>query len=167
MAKILYYCKSIIIMGIAAIRSCGGSTSSTFLVNTTGASFVANNALRQRRRGYSSWMLNVKTQVPLHRRREVSLPVHSAVMSSSPIFSSAVENKQVSKPLVVCGPRKVRICVVLSCAYVCSMWSLGDLATSFVPPLHSCACPCNPHVLTYAMFTSPRLHKLCNAHLPE
>ena len=28
------------------------------------------------------------------------------------------------------------------------------------------ACPCNPHVLTYAMFTFPRLHKLCNAHLP-
>ena len=47
------------------------------------------------------------------------------------------------------------------------MRSLGDLATSFVPPLHSFACPCNPHVLTYAMFTSPCLHKLCNAHLPE
>ena len=94
-------------MMIAAIRSCGGSTSSTFLVNTTGA-FVANNALRQRRRGYSSW-INVKTrQVPLHKRSEVSLPVYSAVMSSSPAFSSAVENKQVvSKPLVVCGPSGV------------------------------------------------------------
>ena len=62
---------------------------------------------------------------------------------------------------------KVRVCNVLSCTYVCSMWSLGDLATSFVPPLHSFACPCNPHVLTYAMFTSPHLHKLWNAHLPE
>ena len=93
-------------MVIAAIRSCGGSTSSTFLVNTTGA-FVANNALRQRRRGYSSW-INLKTQVPLHKRSEVSLPVYSAVMSSSPAFSSAVENKQVvSKPLVVCGPSGV------------------------------------------------------------
>ena len=92
-------------MMIAAIRSCGGSIFSTFLVNTTGASFVANTALRQRHRGYSSW-INVKTQVPLHRRREVSLPVHSAVMSSSPAFSSAVENKQVV-PLVVCGPSGV------------------------------------------------------------
>ena len=92
-------------MMIAAIRSCGGSTSSTFLVNTTGA-FVANNALRQRRRGYSR--INLKTQVPLHKRSEVSLPVYSAVMSSSPAFSSAVENKQVvSKPLVVCGPSGV------------------------------------------------------------
>ena len=94
-------------MTIAAIRSCGGSTSSTFLVNTTGASFVANSALRQRRRGYSSW-INVKNNVPLHRRSEVSLPVHSAVMSSSPAFSSAVENKQVvARPLVVCGPSGV------------------------------------------------------------
>ena len=76
-------------MMIAAIRSCGGSTSSAFLLVNT-------------------WMLNVETQVPLHRRREVSLPVHSAVMSSSPAFSSAVENKQVvSKPLVVCGPSGV------------------------------------------------------------
>ena len=41
------------------------------------------------------------------------------------------------------------------------------MATSFVHPLHSFACPCNPHVLTYAMFTFPRLHKLCNAHLPS
>lgn len=107
MAKI-YYCKSIV-MTIAAIRSCGGSTSSTFLVNTTGASFVANSALRQRRRGYSSW-INVKNNVPLHRRSEVSLPVHSAVtvMSSSPAFSSAVENKQVvARPLVLCGPSGV------------------------------------------------------------
>ena len=96
-------------MTIAAIRSCGGSTSSTFLVNTTGASFVANSALRQRRRGHSTSWINVKTQVPLHRRREVSLPVHhSAVMSSSPAFSSAVENKQVvTKPLIVCGPSGV------------------------------------------------------------
>ena len=36
--------------------------------------------------------------------------------------------------------RKVRVCIVLSCTYVCSMRSLGDLSTSFVPPLHSFAC---------------------------
>ena len=41
--------------------------------------------------------------------------------------------------------------------YIC--YRLGDLATSFVPPLHSSACPCNLHILTsYAMFTSPVQH---------
>ena len=49
----------------------------------------------------------------------------------------------------------------LLCEFVCSIGSLGDLAALFVPPLHSFARPCNPHVLTYSMFTYPRLHKLC------
>ena len=68
--------------------------------------------------------------------------------------------------LLIGKSRKVCICIVLSCTYVCSMRSLADLDTSIVPPLHSIDYPCNLHVLTYAMFTSPRLHKLCNAHLP-
>ena len=80
-------------------------------------------------------------------------------------LGSTLNGKVVDNTVAVVG-MKVRVCIAFI-MYICVFYvKSGDLATSFVPPLHSFACPCNPHVLTYAMFTSSRLHKLCNAHLP-
>ena len=63
--------------------------------------------------------------------------------------------------------RKVRVCIVLSCEFMCSIWSLGDLTTSFELSLPLFDCLCKPHVLTEVTIIFLHLHKLCNAHLPD
>jgi len=52
--------------------------------------------------------------------------------------------------------RKVRVCIVLSYAFVCSIYCLGDLAASneLHSPLYDCPCKLR-HVLTEVTITSP------------
>ena len=49
---------------------------------------------------------------------------------------------------------------------MCSIWSLGDLTTSFELSLPLFDCLCKPHVLTEVTIIFLHLHKLWNAHLP-
>ena len=55
----------------------------------------------------------------------------------------------------------------ISCEFMCSIRSLGDLTTSFELslPLFDCLF-CKPHVLTEVTIIFLHLHKLWNAHLP-
>ena len=74
------------------------------------------------------------------------------------------------RKMVLCGSCLV---LVFNCAYFLIIFDIYRSSWFYIftgksafvlfhhvhiPPLHSFACPCNPHVLTYAMFTSPRLH---------
>ena len=53
-------------------------------------------------------------------------------------------------------PRKVRfVLFFLSYAFVCSIYCLGDLATSNELSLPLCDYFCKPHVLTFVAITSP------------
>ena len=62
--------------------------------------------------------------------------------------------------------RKVRVSIVLSCEFMCSVSCFDDLTASIELGLSLFDCLCNPHVLTEVNIVSLHHHISWNTHLP-
>ena len=86
-----------------------------------------------------------------------------AFILAGPRLEIALNPKDCKAAIVTCGglcPGKSAFVFLLSCEFMCSIRSLGDLTTSFELILPLFYCLCKPHVLTEVTIIFLHLHKL-------